>query len=250
MTKHIIFLGNKGGVGKTTVTANTAMIIAGTYNKKVGIIDLNISSPVIPSMLGVADRKIGIDKKKLIPVKVFTNLHIVSNEFFIPEKDMAVVMRKEITKQIIRQFIYDVDWEGYDYILYDTPSSISDEILTAHECIGKFHSSVLVSTSQDIALHELKRIISFTTRYGIKGSGVVENMFGFKCAEDSYNDLYKRESFADYLKEKNINIISSIPFDREILISSDIGVAFIEKYRDSSNVSHFNNIAKAIIEQQ
>lgn len=249
MTKHIVFLGNKGGVGKTTVTVNTAMILAEGMNKKVGIIDLNINSPVLPFMLGVSDRKLGVEGRKVIPVKVLSNLHIVSNEFLIPEKDMAVVMRKDMTKQVIRQFIKDADWQDFDYILYDTPAAVSDEILTAIECIGKFDGAVIVSTSQDLALYELKRMISFTTKYGIDVKGIVENMATFRCSEESDKDLFRRESFADYLKEKNLDVLSSIPFDRDILHASDIGLAFVEKFRDSINVKHFNDIARKLVEE-
>jgi ATP-binding protein involved in chromosome partitioning len=120
--KHVVLvLSGKGGVGKSTVSANLAYSLANRgYNT--GLIDLDIHGPDIPKMLGVEDARLqSFDGKVIEPVRVTGNLAIVSMAFLLPERNTPVIWRGPMKMTVIKQFLEDVNWGDLDYLVVDLP---------------------------------------------------------------------------------------------------------------------------------
>ncbi|MEO0237721.1 MAG: P-loop NTPase [candidate division WOR-3 bacterium] len=249
-TKIILFLSNKGGTGKSTMLANIAYLFSTHYNKKVGVIDMDFYNPDLPSIFGVENRKMGIQNKKLLPVKILSNLYLASYGFFITDKKLPVILRGVQEKLITEQFVVDTDWSDFDYIFVDFPASFSDGGLTLVDRIKRIDGALIITSSQDITLIDTERSIIFANQYNIPILGVVENMINIVCPNcKSVLELYRRESLENLLSIYNVEIIERIPFDRNLLVSVDLGIPFIEKFKDSQFIEHFKRIGDKIIEK-
>ncbi len=249
-TSVILFLGNKGGIGKSTILANISYFFATHYNKKIGIIDMDFYNPDLPSIFGVDNRKMGIQNKKMIPVKVLSNLFLASYGFFLTDKKLPVILRGFQEKIITEQFVNDIDWNGFDYIFVDFPVSFSDGGLTLIEKLKKIDGAVIVTSSQDITLIDTERSIIFANQNSIPIIGVVENMSSLVCpiCKNSI-ELYKRESLESLLSIYKVKILCKIPFDRNLLVSVDMGIPFIEKFKNSELIEHFKTIGDEIVKR-
>ncbi|HAF06785.1 MAG: P-loop NTPase [bacterium] len=249
-TKVVLFLSNKGGTGKSTMIANISYLFATHYNAKVGILDMDFYNPDLPSIFGVENRKMGIQNKKLLPVKILPNLYLASYGFFLTDKKLPVIMRGVQEKLITEQFILDTDWSDFDYIFVDFPSSFSDGGLTLMDRIEFIDGVLIITSSQDITLIDTERSIIFANQYNIPVIGVVENMINITCPNcKSVLELYRRESLDEILSLYNVEVIEKIPFDRDLLISVDLGIPFIEKFKDSNLVENLKNICEKIIQK-
>lgn len=246
-TKVVAILSNKGGTGKSTLITNMAFLLATMYNKKVGVIDLDFHSPDLPTMFGIENRKLGMQNKKIMPVKILPNLYIVSYGFYLTDKKLPIIMRGVEEKMIANQFIYSVDWSEFDIILIDVPSNISDGALTIVDEIKPIDGAVIVTSGQNISLIDTERSIQFSLQYSIPILGIVENMSYFSCPQCSAKlNLYERESFEELAGFYKIDILGRIPFLRDILISVDLGVPFVEKYKENEQIETFKQITEQI----
>ncbi len=245
--KTIMFLGLAGGVGKSTILANTAYLMAQNQNKKIGIIDLNINSPRLPFLFSIEDRKLGIENKKIKPVKILSNLFIISNEFFIKEKDMPIIIRKYMTSQIVKQFVNDVDWNEFDYIFIDTPPSFSDEILVCLEEFKKIDLAIIISNNQNRKEIDMQREYNFTKQYGIDLLGVIENMNTISINGNTHA-LFNYDKIENNDTNNEINKITTIPYNENIFISYNLGITYIEKFKDDNDIRYFNTVSTKIME--
>ncbi|MFO8061975.1 MAG: P-loop NTPase [bacterium] len=250
MSENIIFLSNKGGAGKSTIISNIAHSLAGKYGKKVGILDLNFTSPMIAHYLGVAGSRMEIRNKSIVPVSVTNNLSVVSNEFFIEKKDYPVVMRYYMHELLVKQFIEDTDWGNPDYILIDTPSVFTTAIMEVLDREDYVSNAIAVTTCEAAAVISLKRTMSFMQQYSIELKGIVENMFEVKCSGcHNRTELFSDTGFEEYVSSENIDVIAKLPFDRALLESSNRGRPLFEE-RNNDNVRIFNHIAGSIVKEK
>ncbi|MGE3063041.1 MAG: P-loop NTPase [bacterium] len=246
-TKVILVLSNKGGTGKSTLLANTAYLLATLFNRKVGVIDLDFHSPDLPSIFGVESRKLGMQNKRLMPVKILPNLYMVSYGFYLTDKKLPIIMRGVQEKLVAEQFINSVDWSEYEILLIDVPSNLSDGALTVVDEIKPIDGAIITTSSQDISLVDTERSIQFSLQYSIPILGMVENMSYLNCPQCSAKlELYKRENFEALTDFYKLEILGRIPFEREILISVDVGVPFVEKCKENPQTESFKQIAEKI----
>ncbi|MDD3804393.1 MAG: P-loop NTPase [bacterium] len=246
-TKVVLLLSNKGGTGKSTLLTNTAYLLATLFGKKVGVIDLDFHSPDLPSMFGVESRKLGIQNKRLMPVKVLPNLYMVSYGFYLTDKKLPIIMRGIEERLVADQFINSVDWSEFDVLLIDVPANLSDGALTVVDQIKPIDGAVITTSSQDISLTDTERSIQFALQYSIPILGMVENMSYLNCPQCSAKlELYKRENFEGLADFYKLDILGRIPFEREILISVDVGVPFVEKCKENAQVESFKQITEKI----
>lgn len=249
-TKVVTVLSNKGGTGKSTLVTNLSYLLATLHNKKVGIIDLDFHSPDLPSMFGVESRKLGMQNKRLMPVKVLPNLYIASYGFYLTDKKLPIIMRGVEEKLVADQFINSVDWSEFDVLLIDVPSNLSDGALTVVDEIKPIDGAIITTSSQDISLIDTERSIQFALQYSIPIIGLVENMSYLNCPQCSTKlELYKRENFEELASFYKLEILGRIPFEREILISVDVGVPFVEKCRENQLVESFKQITEKTVQK-
>jgi len=125
--KHVILvLSGKGGVGKSTVSANLAFALA-NHGKKVGLLDLDFHGPNIPKMLGIEDQRPAVLAHSIEPVHVTGNLAVMSMAFLLPDTSTPVIWRGPMKMAAIQQFLAEVNWGSLDYLVVDLPPGTGDE---------------------------------------------------------------------------------------------------------------------------
>ena len=128
LIKHkIVVLSGKGGVGKSTMAVNLAYGLA-ARGFKVGLVDVDLHGPSIPTMLGIKDSTVYARDERLLPVEC-EGIDVMSVEFFLPDKDAAVVWRGPMKYGAIKQFLQETYWGELDYLVVDCPPGTGDEPL-------------------------------------------------------------------------------------------------------------------------
>lgn len=181
----ILVLSGKGGVGKSTVSAQLAFSLA-NKGLEVGLLDIDICGPSMPKMLGLEGQEIHQSSSGWSPVYVEENLGVMSIGFMLGNPDDAVIWRGPRKNGLIKQFLKDVDWGDLDYLIIDAPPGTSDEhisvvqfLLPSHEANKNLAGSVIVSTPQEVSLIDVRKEINFCRKTGVPIIGVIENMAGF-----------------------------------------------------------------------
>ena len=151
--KHVVAVSSgKGGVGKSTVSANLAVSLAKS-GAKIGLMDADIYGPNIPMMMGVSEAG-GKEVEKILPAEAH-GVKVISMGFFVPE-ETAVVWRGPMVHTAIQQFFQDVLWGELDYLLIDLPPGTGDAQLSISQIVP-MAGAVTVTTPQDVALYDVKK---------------------------------------------------------------------------------------------
>lgn len=178
--KHkILVLSGKGGVGKSTFSAQLSFALA-AMDYQVGLLDIDICGPSIPKMLGLEGQDIHQSNLGWSPVYVESNLGVMSIGFMLPNPDEAVIWRGPRKNGLIKQFLKDVYWGELDYLVVDAPPGTSDEHISIVQCLQatEIDGAIIVTTPQQVSLIDVRKEVSFCKKVGIKVLGVVENMSG------------------------------------------------------------------------
>jgi ATP-binding protein involved in chromosome partitioning len=178
--KHkIIVMSGKGGVGKSTVSANLAYALS-EKGYVVGLLDSDLHGPSIPKILGIEDKKPESKKGEINPILVSPKLKVMSMGFLIKDKDSPVIWRGPMKMAAIKQFIGDFSWGNLDYLIVDLPPGTGDEPLSIAQLIPNLDGAVVVTTPQDVALVSVRKSINFVKKMNMPVLGIIENMSGFK----------------------------------------------------------------------
>jgi ATP-binding protein involved in chromosome partitioning len=239
--KNIIaVVSGKGGVGKSTVSANLALALA-EGGAKVGLMDADIYGPSLPIMFGVRGQrplmKDDNGKGIILPLEKF-GIRLMSIGLLVDEKD-AVVWRGPMASSAIRQFITDVDWGELDYLVIDMPPGTGDIHLTIMQTVP-VTGVVIVTTPQTVALADAKKAIAMFGQANIKVPiiGLVENMAYFTPEELPNNKyyLFGKEGGRNLAEEYDLPFLGQIPLVQSIREGGDEGVpAMVGKDEISKN---------------
>jgi ATP-binding protein involved in chromosome partitioning len=224
--EKIIAIGSgKGGVGKSTFTANLALTLS-KQGKKVGVIDADIYGPSLPMIFGKREEKPRSNsEKKIIPVEAY-GIKFMSFGFFINEED-PVIWRGPMLGGVLNQFLFDVDWTGLDYLLIDLPPGTGDIQLSM---IQNAHvdGAIIISTPQDIALLDAKKGAEMFKKLNLPLIGMVENMSSFVCHSCGTEHFIFGEGGVEKAVEKlEIPFLGKIPLEIELRTGSDNGVPYM-----------------------
>ncbi|WP_431156771.1 P-loop NTPase [Winogradskyella poriferorum] len=217
----------KGGVGKSTVTANLAVSLA-KMGFKVGVLDADIYGPSVPIMFDVAEERplsVNVDgKSKMKPVENY-GVKILSIGFFT-KPDQAVIWRGPMASKALNQMIFDAAWGELDFLLLDLPPGTGDIHLSIMQALP-ITGAVVVSTPQNVALADAKKGVAMFKQENINVPvlGIVENMAYFTPAELPENKYYIfGESGAKYLAEDlQVPFLGEVPLVQSIREAGDIG---------------------------
>ncbi len=238
-TKKIILVASgKGGVGKSTV-ASLLSVALSKKNKKVGLIDCDIHGPSIPRMFGKINSRITVKDNKMLPLEQY-GVKLMSIGFLV-EETSAVIWRGPMLFKAVSQFFDDILWGNLDYLIVDLPPGTGDIQLTIAQKF-KVSGAIIVTTPQNIALSDVIKSIDMFNTVKIPILGVVENMSYFLSDENKKLELFPKGSLNKYLQEKNIHIISQIPFLKAIAQGSEVGIP----YTQSKSLDSFDEIIKTI----
>ncbi|KAK9132448.1 hypothetical protein Scep_011976 [Stephania cephalantha] len=180
--KHkILVLSGKGGVGKSTFSAQLSFALS-SMDYQVGLLDIDICGPSIPKMLGLEGQTIHQSNLGWSPVYVDDNLGVMSIGFMLPHPDEAVIWRGPRKNGIIKQFLKDVNWGELDYLVVDAPPGTSDEHISIVQFLkaSGIDGAIIVSTPQEVSLTDVRKEVSFCKKVGLQVLGVVENMSGLR----------------------------------------------------------------------
>ena len=242
----------KGGVGKSTVTANLAI----TLNKmgfSVGILDADIYGPSIPLMFDVAqDKPLAVKingKSKMKPIENF-GVKILSIGFFT-KVDKAVIWRGPMASKALKQMIFDSDWGTLDFLLIDLPPGTGDIHLSIMQSLP-ISGSVVVSTPQNVALVDARKGVSMFKQKNINVPvlGIIENMAYFTPKELPKNKyyLFGKEGAKNLSIDLKVPFLGEVPLIQSIREAGDIGrPASLQKNSIIENA--FNTITKNMISE-
>lgn len=245
--KHkILILSGKGGVGKSSVSANLAASLS-KKGYKTGLMDVDVHGPSIAHMLGLKEI-LDISKEKLLlPKQVNGNLKVVSVQALMQDKDQAIIWRGPAKNGMIRQFISSVDWGELDFLIIDAPPGTGDEPLTIVQTIPET-LAVIVTTPQEVALSDVRKSISFCKTVSLKTIGLVENMAGLKCPHCNETiDLFSHGGGEKTAKNQGLAFLGSIPFDLRVVISGDSGIPLMFQEKESAFTKAFDGVVDNII---
>lgn len=186
--KHIVLvLSGKGGVGKSTFSAQLAFALA-ARGLEVGLLDIDICGPSVPKMLGLEGEEIHQSGAGWSPVYVQENLGVMSIGFMLPNPDDAVIWRGPRKNGLIKQFLKDVHWGACDYLVIDSPPGTSDEHISIVQFLkaARVDGAVVVTTPQEVSIIDVRKEINFCKKTGIPVLGVVENMSGLRAPLTSF----------------------------------------------------------------
>jgi len=245
--KHtIVVMSGKGGVGKSTVAANLAFSLS-MHGSKVGLMDVDITGPNIPKMLGIEDRKISSDGKGMQPIKVEPNLKVMSMGFLLPDKDAPIIWRGPVKMGAIKQFLGDVNWGDLDYLIMDLPPGTGDEPLSIAQLIPRTDGVIVVTTPQDVALLDSRKAVNFAKTLKMPVIGILENMSGLACPHCGKGiDLFKSGGGKKAAKELKVPFLGGVPIDPKIVETGDSGRPFVLQYPDANSTKAFEAIIKKI----
>lgn len=227
--KNIIaVVSGKGGVGKSTVSANLAIALA-QGGAKVGLMDADIYGPSVPIMFGVRDQRpmmmdLGQEKGMIVPLEKY-GIKLMSIGLLVDEKS-AIVWRGPMASSAIRQFVTEVYWDELDYLIIDMPPGTGDIHLTLVQTVP-VTGVVVVTTPQEVALADAKKAIAMFGQAQIKVPiiGMVENMSYFTPAELPGNKYYifGKEGGKKLADEYEIPFLGQIPLVQSIREGGDMG---------------------------
>lgn len=245
----IFVMSGKGGVGKSSVTVNTAAALA-RQGYKVGILDVDMHGPSVPNLLGLdsaieADPQTGL----LLPARYSENLAVISMDSLLQDRDQAILWRGPKKSAAIRQFIADVKWGALDFLLIDSPPGTGDEHMTVLKSVPDAQC-VVVTTPQEISLADVRKAINFLKYAEADILGIVENMSGLICPSCGTEiDLFKKGGGEELAKSCGLRFLGAIPLDPAAVVAADLGkpVVLLEQRgpAEQAFLALAANIAKA-----
>ena len=259
----------KGGVGKSTVALNLACELAKKY--KVGLLDLDIYGPSLPTMIGSVNQP-QFEDNKLIPIEKY-GIEFMSFGF-INNENSSTIWRGPMVARMTKQFFDNVKWGELDYLIIDLPPGTGDIQLTLVQSIA-LSGAIIVTTPQDLSLVDVRKGSDMFNKVNVPLLGVVENMSnyiiegiisGINNLEDvklEINntivkpidnrgkfsisvDIFKGIGGKSESERLNVPLLGKLVLDSNLSLSADRGLPYVLNYSDSYNVKEFNKIAKAI----
>jgi len=242
----VLVLSGKGGVGKSTVAVNIAASLA-RAGKRVGLLDVDLPGPSVPTMLRLSTEGIPTDDGALVPIEI-GDLKVMSLGLLLRDQREAVIWRGPLKAGVIRQFLADVAWGDLDYLVVDAPPGTGDEPLSVCQLVGPSARAVIVTTPQEVALVSVRKSVHFCGQLGITVLGVVENMSGFVCPScGSRFDVFGSGGGERMAKDMGVPFLGRIPLDPAVSRAGDDGQPYTLAVADSGAAAAFAAVVAPIL---
>ena len=245
--KHkILVLSGKGGVGKSTVAVNLAISLA-MEGRRVGLLDVDIHGPSIPTMMGLKGSHTEFANDCIIPPEV-AGIKVISVDFFLENTDDALIWRGPMKQGAIQQFLEDVEWGELDFLIIDCPPGTGDEPLSVRQILKGDTRAVVVTTPQEVAAADVRKSINFCEKLDLPVIGVIENMSGFACPHcNTVTNIFKQGGGETLATKAKVPFLGRIPIDPLVAECSDAGVPMVHKYPESAMAKAFVNIIQPLL---
>ena len=237
----IAIASGKGGVGKSTLTANFALALS-AEGAKVGVLDADIYGPSQPRMLGVSGRPSSTDGKTLEPLSSY-NLQVMSIGFLVDEES-PMIWRGPMVTQALEQMLHNTHWDDLDYLIIDLPPGTGDTQLTLAQKVP-VSGSLIVTTPQDIALLDARKAYKMFEKVDIPVLGVVENMSTHICSNCGHEEhIFGSQGGQKMADQYQLSFLGDIPLDISIRENADGGQPTVIADPDGPIAQKYKTIAR------
>ncbi len=244
--KNVICVGSgKGGVGKSSVTANLAAALV-AEGKRAGVLDADVWGYSQPRMLGLGAERPRVNAdRKIVPLQALDGISVMSIGFFV-EQDSAVVWRGPMLHKALQQFLEDVDWGELDYLLIDLPPGTGDVSMTLAQLLpqAKF---VIVTTPQPVAQKVARRSAEMATKLKLEIAGVIENMSGFVTPTGERYQLFGEGGGQLLAEELEVPLLGKVPLTIGLREQSDAGLPIVASDPDDPAAQALAHAARGLI---
>ncbi len=246
--KNIIAIASgKGGVGKSTCSANLALALSAS-GAKVGMLDADIYGPSQPRMLGITGKPEALENKMLLPM-LSHDIKIMSIGFLV-EEDTPMIWRGPMVTQALEQMLRGTSWnqdgQDLDYLIVDLPPGTGDIQLTLSQKVP-VSGAVIVTTPQDIALLDAKKAYKMFEKVDVPIYGVIENMSTHICTSCGHEEaIFGSEGASKMAQEYGLDLLGKIPLEMAIRELADSGTPTVVSQPDSETAKRYQSIAMKI----
>ncbi len=243
---NVICIGSgKGGVGKSSVTANLAAALA-AEGKQVGVLDADVWGYSQPRMLGLGAERPRVNaERKLVPLKAQDGISVMSIGFFV-EQDAAVVWRGPMLHKALQQFLEDVEWGALDYLLIDLPPGTGDVSMTLAQLLpqSKF---LIVTTPQPVAQKVARRSAQMADKLKLEIAGVIENMSAFVTPSGERFQIFGEGGGQLLAEELEVPLLAKVPLTLGLREQSDAGLPIVFSNPDDPAAQALRQGARGLI---
>jgi ATP-binding protein involved in chromosome partitioning len=234
----------KGGVGKSSVTANLAAALA-LEGQRSAALDADVWGYSIPRMLGVGGKPRVSEQRKILPIEAAGGVKVMSIGFFV-EDNAAVVWRGPMLHKAIQQFLEDVEWGELDYLLIDLPPGTGDVSMTLAQLLPQARI-LIVTTPQPAAQKVAARAAEMARKFDLEIAGVVENMSGFTTPSGERFTIFGEGGGQQLADELDVPLLGKVPLEEALRICADEGRPLIAEEPDSPAAQALRHLARGIM---
>jgi ATP-binding protein involved in chromosome partitioning len=234
----------KGGVGKSTVTANLAAALA-VEGFAPAALDADVWGYSIPRMLGVGGKPAVSEQRKIVPIEAAGGVRVMSIGFFV-EEDAAVVWRGPMLHKAIQQFLEDVDWGALDYLIIDLPPGTGDVSMTLAQLLPQARV-LLVTTPQPAAQRVAHRAAEMARKFDLEIIGVVENMSAFTAPSGERFAIFGEGGGQLLADELDVPLLAKVPLEEALRVGADTGRPLVVDDPDAAASQALFHLARGLI---
>lgn len=220
--KMIAVVSGKGGVGKSSVTAMSALWAA-RRGYSVGIMDADITGPSIPRMFGVGPYDLSATENTIFPATSITGIKVMSMNLLMEKEDQPVIWRSPVITGALKQFWTDVAWGDVDYMFVDMPPGTGDIPLTVFQALP-VDGILIVTTPQDLVSMIVRKAVGMAKMMDVPILGIVENMSYVKCPHCGEEiRIFGQGHIEETAKAEGLPVVARIPIDAAMTTACDTG---------------------------